>query len=407
LKRTVGLVSIFFLLTFFFLEKNDLQSMIWKDKNLILNSKELKGVLASELFESKWPEVFNHVQGPLSIHYTVNKKLEELIQKKISQYRPEHISAVVIDNSNGAIIAAVDYERKTNTFNHKLAFSNKNPAASVIKIVTSAALMESSLVTMDTPFQFTGRSTTLYKHQLAEGRKRWTKSQTFQKAFASSNNVIFAKAALQNQEQLRLIEMAQKFGFLQELMEEYPLNPSQIQIPETTYNLAELASGLNLTTTLSPVHGAVMASIVANSGRLKLPHLVDSVSSIEDKQVVWTHNPRTDQVLADTTAKNIQNLMHNTVEKGTASRSFKNHQGRLLLKHLEIGGKTGSITGGEPFGKRDWFVAYASPKDTKDPGISICVMIVNVKKWYVKSAFVANDIIWDYFTHIKPHPPLI
>jgi hypothetical protein len=72
---------------------------------------------------------------------------------------------------------------------------------------------------------------------------------------------------------------------------------------------------------------------------------------------------------------------------------------------LDIGGKTGSITGGTPFGKRDWFSAFAIPRDLeRGKGISISVMNVNVKRWHVKSTMLAKNIIEYYYNTVKPVP---
>jgi hypothetical protein len=88
------------------------------------------------------------------------------------------------------------------------------------------------------------------------------------------------------------------------------------------------------------------------------------------------------------------------VNRGTARGAFRRMR-KSLKDNLIIGGKTGSITGGEPFGKRDWFVSYARPKNGKDQGISIAVMIVNIKKWYIKSPYLAKNIIQYYYKSLK------
>jgi len=104
-------------------------------------------------------------------------------------------------------------------------------------------------------------------------------------------------------------------------------------------------------------------------------------------------------VLTPRTSEDLRTLFMATVTQGTARASFR--RSKYLLEKLEIGGKTGSLTGGEPYGKRDWFVSYAkSVEDKNDKGISICVMIVNQKKWYVKSSLIAKNIMEYYYTNL-------
>ncbi len=94
--------------------------------------------------------------------------------------------------------------------------------------------------------------------------------------------------------------------------------------------------------------------------------------------------------------------MELTVRRGTARGAFRRMK-RSIKSKLDIGGKTGSITGGVPFGKRDWFAAYATPKNrVLGKGISISVMNVNVKKWYIKSTYLAKNIIEFYYKKITP-----
>ena len=107
------------------------------------------------------------------------------------------------------------------------------------------------------------------------------------------------------------------------------------------------------------------------------------------------------RVISKEAAVQLSGMMKQTVKSGTARGAFRPWKMKRI-KNIEVGGKTGSITGGIPYGKRDWFVSYARPKDLKsDKGISVCVMIVNVKKWYVKSTFLAKKIIQYYYDELK------
>ena len=108
------------------------------------------------------------------------------------------------------------------------------------------------------------------------------------------------------------------------------------------------------------------------------------------------------RVIKSSTSELISKAMENTVKKGTARKSFKRLD-RFLKEQLKIGGKTGSITGGIPFGKRDWFSAFAIPKNKKlGEGISISVMNINVDKWFVRSAYLAREVIDFYYKEINP-----
>ncbi|MFL5783792.1 MAG: penicillin-binding transpeptidase domain-containing protein [Bacteriovoracaceae bacterium] len=349
-----------------------------------------------------WVEQVDYDNSRYNIKYTFHEELEDFIKKQLALYRPDYTSVVVVDNENGHILAAVDYSRAKHIFGRDLAFTNTHPAASVFKVITASDLLENTHIKTSTEFSFTGRSTTLYRHQLKEPpNRRWVRNLDFERAFATSNNVIFGRTALENLTPAGLKKMAEKFGFNKKLLEGVNLAPSVFTMAKDQYNLAELSSGLNTDTLMSPVHGAVIASVVANGGVLRYPVVIKSVENNKDQKVIYPPLKKDEVVLTPQTAEDLRTLFMATIVQGTARSSFRRSQ--YLLSKLEIGGKTGSLTGGEPFGKRDWFVSYAkSLEDKNDKGISICVMIVNQKKWYIKSPLLAKNVMEFYYSHMYP-----
>jgi penicillin-binding protein A len=347
-----------------------------------------------------WVEQVEYDSSKYNVKYTFNSELESFIKKQLALYHPDYTSVVVMDNETGNILAAVDYARAKNVFGRDLAFTNSHPAASIFKVITAADLLENTHIKTDTEFHFTGRSTTLYRHQLKEpANRRWIRRLDLQRAFATSNNVIFGRTAIENLTPAGLKRMAEKFGFNKKLVEGVNLPASVFTMAQDQYNLAELSSGLNTQTLMSPVHGAVIASIVANGGVLRYPIVIKSLESIKDKKVIFPPLRKDELVLTPQSAEDLRTLFMATVTEGTARSSFR--RSKYLLEKLEIGGKTGSLTGGEPFGKRDWFSSYAkSLEDKNDKGISICVMIVNQQRWYIKSPLLSKNIIEFYYSNL-------
>lgn len=349
-----------------------------------------------------WTDQIDYDSSRYHVNYAFNEDLENFIKKQLALYRPDFTSVVVMDNENGHILAAVDYARAKNIFGREIAFSNSHPSASVFKVITAADLLENTHIKTDTEFHFTGRSTTLYRHQLKQpANNRWIRRLDLQKAFATSNNVIFGRTAIENLTPAGLKKMAEKFGFNKKLVEGVNLPASVFQMAQDQYNLAEYSSGLNTDTHMSPVHGAVIASVIANGGIIRYPVVIKSLEGINDKKLIYPPLKKDEVVLTPTTAEDLRTLAMATITEGTARSSFRRSQ--YLLSKLEIGGKTGSITGGEPYGKRDWFVSYAkSIEEKNDKGISICVMIVNQKKWYIKSPLLAKNIMEYYYSSLYP-----
>jgi beta-lactamase class D len=64
------------------------------------------------------------------------------------------------------------------------------------------------------------------------------------------------------------------------------------------------------------------------------------------------------------------------------------------MEEIEVGGKTGSLTGTNPPGKVDWFVGYAEAGNQR---IAICALTINEKNWRVKSSYMARVAIEQWF----------
>jgi len=365
------------------------------DKDILSES------ITNHVFASDgWPKSVEIENRVYQIEYSLNEKLENYIQKELKRYGTSYTSIVVIDNNNGSIVTAIDYAGKSRTFNKNLTFSSTNPAASIFKVVTAAELIENTKVNENTQFSYNGRSSTLYKYQLKENKNKWTRDIPLSRAFASSNNVVFAKAAMQNTDWDGLTKMANRFGFNQPLMQMLDVGSSKLFSDNDTFGLAELASGFNRKTLMSPLHGAIIASIVANDGVLLKPSIISSVKDVSLDRLVWKPKYIAERIFSTKTASEMQDMMELTVKRGTARGAFRPWKIKAL-KNIRLGGKTGSITGGLPYGKRDWFVSYAKPEDSNDKGISICVMIVNEKKWYIKSTEIARNVMNYYYKEIK------
>ncbi|MCO4753005.1 MAG: hypothetical protein KC478_00915 [Bacteriovoracaceae bacterium] len=366
------------------------------------DAEEFKKTLSKEVFSNKgWPEKLNYNDREYAVDYTINEDLTNYVVKQMRRYRSDYTSVVVLDNNTGAILTAVDFQRKGNVVGKSMAFSSAHPAASVFKVITAADLLDNTDVHKGTKFSYNGKSTTLYKYQLKDKKNRWTRAIPFEKAFAWSNNVVFGKAAINNTNFKSIFSTASKFGFNEELLQILESGTSKLFPVESKYNLAELASGFNRKTMISPLHGALIASVIANEGVLKKPHVVESVRDEKMEREVWAPSYILSRSLSKEAALELKEMMNLTVKRGTARGAFRPWKTKKI-RDIEIGGKTGTITGGVPHGKRDWFVSYAKPKgDENDAGISVCVMIVNVEKWYIKSTYLAKKIIQHYYDSLK------
>ncbi len=374
---------------YFYWQQHQAKTVLEHKRNALAFVKE--SVSHRVVSENDFPNILKYEENDYNISYTINWDIQRGVEKILKRYPNDHSAIVVMNNNTGEILAVAGISRENRQLNFSLPFTSTHPSASLFKIITSADLLSSNKIEPSTKFNYRGRGTTLYKYQLKNKVSRWTRWISFKKAFAYSNNVIFGKAAIQKSSGHSIFKKAFNFGFNRQLMFDFNLGPSRFVMPESQYELAEMASGFNKETLISPVHAALLSSIVASGGYYQSPYIVDSISSGE----ISVRYPKVrEKVLDDQTVADMKQMMSLAVSKGTARGIKRGRSGRRLMKKYEIGAKTGSITGGIPFGKRDWLSLYAKPKDKeKDLGVSLAIMNVNGKKWYYKSTFLGKKVL--------------
>ena len=141
-----------------------------------------------------------------------------------------------------------------------------------------------------------------------------------------------------------------------------------------------------------------MAAIVANDGKMVTPYMVESIVDIGGQSIYQAEQATdTHQVITSESAKALRSLMTETTRIGSARKSFQGLNRYKVYRDMEIGGKTGSLTGYSPKGRHDWFVGYAEKNGRK---VAYASLIINKEKWYVRSAYVARQFIYHYFTDI-------
>ena len=331
----------------------------------------------------------------ITVNYTIDQHLQEQAEKLFRQYKPDYGALVAIDATSGKILSLVSYQKDGNEPEH-LALRATYPAASVFKIITASAAVDKYQVSPNTKIQFNGSNHTLYRKNVMDNVvNRWTRAITLKEAFAKSINTVFAKLSFEWLKPLDIKEYAERFWFNKKIESDFNVDTSFASVPkEKSYELAEIASGFNKLTRMSPVQGAMIAAAVAQDGVMHLPYLVDSVYNDKQEKIFFTTPETISYPLSTEGAARMKTLMEATVLEGTGRKSFRDLVRSRKYVSLQLGGKTGSLFGDHPQGKVDWFVGYAIGPNDK---IAIAALTVNKKKWVVKSAYLAQYLFQSYF----------
>ncbi len=336
-----------------------------KDVRIILEHSEGENLLVSQInlpFKNQTIHIETSLDSDLQSH------LVEAMDRKNSRF----IGIVVMQADTGRIQALAGFNKIDPGQNPCLI--NAFPAASLFKIVTAAAAVDHCGYNADTKIRFNGYKHTLYKSQLKERTNKYTSTLSFKDSFAQSVNPVFGKLGAVYLGRSVLEEYATAFGFNQPINFELPVEPSHIQIEEDAYQRAEIASGFNYDTTISPMHAAMMASAVLNKGRMVVPTLVDRITDDKGQLLYESQTAWRGRAMSSNASDVLTRLMETTVRSGTGRKAFRNHTRHRVLSKLDIGGKTGSISNQAHDARFDWFVGFANEK--KGPGHLIVAVLV-------------------------------
>ncbi|MCM2277634.1 MAG: penicillin-binding transpeptidase domain-containing protein [Oligoflexia bacterium] len=327
------------------------------------------------------------------IDYAFDPRLQHEIEGLFRLYRPDYGAFVAMDAATGQVLALVSFTSRGAELGH-LALRSTFPSASVFKLVTAAAAIEGGKYTAETVIPFNGANHTLYRSNILRPRHtRWTRYTTLKDAFGKSINTVFGRIGAFSIEPEELRNYADRFGFNRRIAADLPMEPGRAPIDSDPWKRAEAASGYTRDNTMSPLQGALMAAAVVNDGAMMEPFIVRNIYT-EDGTELYSAKPRlATQSVDPRTAAEIRALMRETVTRGTSRRSFQNFfRGRF--SSLDVGGKTGSLTGADPRGKYDWFVGYADDGTRK---IALASLTIHEKLWRVKSSYLARRAIETYF----------
>jgi len=345
----------------------------------------------------------NMQKKSLEVHYlgesyrietSLDVPLQQYMLTKLKRSTSRYIGIVAMDSTTGRILSMVGYDKNDDVNNPCL--DNRFPAASVFKIITAAAAIETTGLDADSQMTYNGNKYTLYRSQLKDRKNRWTRKISLQDSFAQSVNPVFGKLGARELGKSILEKYAEAFGFNRKITFELPISPSVVTISNEPYRCAEIASGFNRLTTLSPVHGAIIAAIMLNHGRLIEPTIVEKVVDGHGRTVYRGRSETLNQAITPEASEVVHQLMRATVRSGTSRKAFRGYRRDRVLSKLIIGGKTGSINNKAQDARIDWFVGFGEEKDGPKK-IAVAVVVAHEKYIGIRAGRYARMAIRYYF----------
>jgi cell division protein FtsI/penicillin-binding protein 2 len=366
--------------------------------HVIVDKTDVQALLKNDIFTHLTQKRIDlRIEGqPVHVYTTIDPDLQNFIMENLDRKTSRYIGVVIMNARTGQVVSMVGYDSADDHNNP--CVESLFPAASVFKIVTAAAVVEEFGMDSDSALTYSGSKYTLYRYQLEKESRRPVSTITLGESFARSVNPVFGKLGVHYLRKKHLENYAESFRFNQSIPFELPVKSSICTVSDDPYQWAEIASGFNRMTTLSPIHGAVMVSaLVSSQGRPMEPFIVERITD-EYGHTIYAGKPSLlAPAISTGGASVLKKLMQKTIETGTCRKAFNNCDEDPVLSRLNIGGKTGSIGSRLNEGRRfDWFVGFAEEKEG-DESIVISIAVAHEKYIGMRANKYARMVIREYF----------
>ncbi|RPK94183.1 MULTISPECIES: penicillin-binding protein 2 [Streptomyces] len=262
------------------------------------------------------------------------------------------------------------------------------PPGSTFKVVTAAAALENGLyddidAKTDSPLPWTlPQSTT----QLRNEGDIPCENATLREALRVSCNTVFGKMSddLGNK---KMIEQTDRFGFNKEVFT--PVRADASIYPEDNRPQNAMAGIGQASNRTTPLQMAMVASAIANDGKLMEPYMV-AERQAPNLDPVYTHDPKElSRALSGENAQKVQQMMETVVKDGTGTRA--------QIPGVTVGGKTGTAQHGlnnseKPYA---WFISYAKTDNGSPVAVAVVVEDGNANRDDISGGGLAAPIARD------------
>jgi len=342
------------------------------------------------------------VTTPLAQGRTAELTLDPDLQRSalavMKRYALPEAGAVLMDTKTGNLLVYASQVREREPFDVNLRA--EAPAASIFKIVTAASLLETPSLSAQTEQCYHGGQSRIVADDLREDPARDRSCASLATALGRSVNVVFARLATRYLSPQSLTHTAGAFGFGTPTPFDVLADAPGIDLPGDPLEFARAAAGF-WHTTLSPLAAASIAQTVAGGGVAVRPRIVRAV--VDGSRPEWHVSEQPTvlrRAMPEASAQELTKMMLQTVSSGSASKAFREANGKPYLGNIRVAGKTGTLSRQEENRHYTWFVGFA-PADA--PQVAVAALVVNTPVWRIKGPQLARDILRSYFAK-QGHP---
>lgn len=343
---------------------------------------------------------------------TLSPSLQATVEAALAAHHVPFAAAAVISVPDGRVLALTGSSRVEPALDGAaLAVQAWAPAASVFKVVSASALLQEAHLDPEARVCYHGGVSGLSPDNLLDLPALDRSCATLGYGVGKSQNAIIAKLASRNLSPEQLERMASAFGFGEAIDFDAPVETSELDIPREPLEFARAAAGF-WHSSLSALHGALLAATIANRGEMPPPRLIARALDGQGNVLPLRKRPSR-RVLDPAVAHEVGQMMRLTTTMGTARRSFRDRRGRPILP-VEVAGKTGTLfyrgrandpalpAGDATTAGRlgySWFVGYAP---VEKPTVAFAIVLGNPARSSLKAHLVARQVLAQYLVAEAP-----
>jgi peptidoglycan glycosyltransferase len=357
-------------------------------------------------------QYFAPLEGGGEAVLTLQPRLQEAAEEVLGAYDLPFGAAVVLSIPDGRVLALAGRSTVDPALGPaELALRPWAPAASVFKLVSAAALVSEAGLTATSRVCYHGGVSSIVADNLVDMPKI-DRCDTLGFGLGKSQNAILAKLASQHLTPQSLGRAAASFGFGVPIPFAVEVGASDVFIPSRPLEFARSAAGF-WHSSLSVLHGAMLAAAIANDGEMPLPRLIEKAVAADGRALALPGR-RSWRAVSPQAAREVGRMMQLTTTIGTARTTFRDKRGQRLLP-VEVAGKTGSLAyrgeAGDPalpgawpdstYLGYSWFVGYA-PVDA--PKVAFAVLLANRAVWHIKAPFLAKRLVAEHLAGASSPP---
>ena len=337
-------------------------------------------------------QVLGRTHRGADLKLTINMKVQRAAAEALGKRKG---AVIALDPSTGAVLAMVSYPRydpnkladiwgELNSDSDSPLLNRAThglyPPGSVFKTLVAAAALQEGTVRTNSEFQDDGTFTAQGYVVRNSGNKVHGKHD-FAGAFASSVNTTFAKVGIELGGET-IARYADSFGFNKS--PDWPLGGAKSRFPSPgdmdKAHVAQASFGQG-EVLASPLEMALVASAIANGGKIMKPYIIDTVMDNHQRVLTQTRPQVWLTPIRSETANTVKQLMIKTVNEGTGTSA--------AIRNVKVAGKTGTaeVAGKEPHA---WFTGFA-PADK--PEIVVAVIVENAGAGGSVAAPIAKQVM--------------